>query len=233
MSLQKAARFLVKHAGPIHDEMIGMMGAHLFGPVNDIADVAGTIAGIREKNLTSEELKQLNDNSVTSLVPGVTAYRRARRRKLLHDLVAKDGAKSSAKIQLSELLGTPVTAVGGALVGAGIGDVLSRFGTRGKSKAEQQMARSLSRGFGAAAGATVPIGIAALAALARRRRTLTEQADYENNPKTPMKNMLIPGLALYNHYKGIGATDHLTGMTDEDLEELKKTSSFRRYRRRR
>lgn len=217
---------LLKRGGA-HTDAMNTIIAHSImnrtglGPYARIGDMAGVLSGLHAPELTAEEIQNMDDSSSKALLPGVGAYRNTRRRKKLHNLLAGDRAPSTSAVQLSELIGTPVAALGSAAIGAGIGDYIGKSKLRAGSPSRDKQLNKY-RALGALTGLSAPLLVAGLVALSTKRRSLDAQSSYENDRYTPVKNMIIPGRGLYNYYKGIGATSHLSGKNDEELEELKR-----------
>ena len=169
------------------------------------ARALGGLIGLAGSNPTAKDIRGMDKHPVRAIIPGLGAYRIAKRRRYLHDLIAKNSPHTSAGIQLSENLAPFLqvgagTALGGS-VGGGLGAVA----------------------VGGSAAAANAIGL--LMAALTKQRSLEDQAKYENDKHTVLKNLLLPGRGIYNKYKGVGATARLKGKSGSELEAIRRRFS--------
>lgn len=156
--------------------------------------LGGHLHGLASKTPTLEEVQELDTNPGRAWMPGVGTSRAIRRRralrKLLHD------RPEWLDLPVSELSGMATSVVAPSAIGNAVG------GETGSDV-------GATIGFGGA-------GLGSLAALFTKRRSLEEQAKVENSTGRAILRHIVPGLATYDFWKGLGATRNLS----EDSPEM-------------
>lgn len=155
------------------------VGATLpLGGIGGLASLGGTIAGLAAGPAKEKDLNKMDKRPAYSYIPGVGAYRLARKQ-----LAAVDNSRPRSTL-LSEMAGPLTSSVAPALVGAGLG---AAFG------GQQGAAIGALAGGAASGGATL---LGNLIGMARRRRTDMERG-IEDEEESRLANLLVPGVAGY------------------------------------
>lgn len=148
------------------------------GGIGGLASLGGTIAGLAAGPAKEKDLNKMDKRPAYSYIPGVGAYRLARKQ-----LAAVDNSRPRSTL-LSEMAGPLTSSVAPALVGAGLG---AAFG------GQQGAAIGALAGGAASGGATL---LGNLIGMARRRRTDMERG-IEDEEESRLANLLVPGVAGY------------------------------------
>lgn len=159
------------------------------------AQNVGSLSGILKKP-TREDIKNYQKSKKLNLIPGVSAYRMAQRRK---QLASRYTGGAGFQKPLSQSIGPFSSAILLALAGAGIGAGIGAIADGGATGAKTGL------GIGAAIGGGLGLGassIGGLAALLTKTRDAKGQKKYEQGATAP--NYIIPGMAAYNGYKSLG-----------------------------
>jgi hypothetical protein len=151
--------------------------------------LGGAISGLFGSKPNKEDIKEYNENpSRAYLIPGVGMNRLLKRRRYISNKADPSGKNNKT---LSEVISPWVLASA-----AGITDA-STNAEAGLTPAQSLLQKP--QHAGAAIGAMSGVGI--LAALLSKRRTMSEQAEYERK-SNGMQN-LLPGMAQYNMIKAL------------------------------
>lgn len=148
------------------------------GGIGGLASLGGTIAGLAAGPAKEKDLNKMDKRPAYSYIPGVGAYRLARKQ-----LAAVDNSRPRSTL-LSEMAGPLTSSVAPALVGAGLG---AAFG------GQPGAAIGALAGGAASGGATL---LGNLIGMARRRRTDMERG-IEDEEESRLANLLVPGVAGY------------------------------------
>ena len=207
--------YMSKEAGPIGEAIAGIvpnaalsLGAQTFdarngyrsdppvmGAANSLAQTGATLGGVLTPT-SEKDLKDMNRSPAKGLIPLVANLRYGKRLNATTRRSRQDNGRNNSSVgNIVSELASPLTTIGGAaLLGGTIGNFA---GTSWDREYKGAMI-----GGGAAASAVV---LAALAALATKRRTRSEQSEVDSKGNV-LKNMFIPGAGTYNHYKRVGST---------------------------
>lgn len=160
-------------------------------PFGAPASALGSAAG-----LLTDDFKEHDESALKAFLPGVGAYRLAKRlsSQVKHEQedARKMGRKDVRPVAhaLAEKIG-PATSTGlAALLGAAIG------GASGGRKGA-----GIGAGTGLAASGMAH-AVAAIAAAVKRRRAASEQMDADS--KSVLSKYLVPGSAAYGYFKRMG-----------------------------
>lgn len=181
-------------------------------PYVNVANLPGSIAGHIEDPTGEKELKDLNTNESTkaySLIPGIGAYRSAKRLSNVHKMY---GAESPRAKAVHQVVGPATQALLSTLIGAGIGGVVGNMAS--KYLPDDEMPDGLSKEVaatsagaltGAGIGATSSVAaslIGAVAAAISKTRTAEEQREASNAGS--LAHYLVPGYGTYDRFKTLG-----------------------------
>lgn len=167
----------------------------------------GTI-GLMTGSASDKALDRYDRTVGVDVVPGVSSFRAARRRKRL----SKDLGGSAFRPwgeTFGGLTSAALLLIAGGLVGSQIGDT------------KQQRGRNATKGMliGGGTALASPV-IGALTAAATRTRDRQAQQKYEKSVGRGAANWFLPGFASYNKWKSRGHMIRGQGYrTDQDLQE--------------
>lgn len=209
--LLKAAQLLrEKRAGIGTDMLLAFAGdraADMVAPgVGTLAGSLGTLHGLFAPTPTLDDIQKMDATQGNSALPGVGDSRALRRRRALRKLL-KD-KPGYFNLPLSEASGVATTSLAPVFAGALTGDET-----------------------GLNAGAAIGLGgqaLGSLAALFTKRRSLDDQAKVENSKSRALLRHIVPGLAAYDFWKGLGATRNLSGDVDKIRAEIKDLRARRK-----
>lgn len=178
-------------------------------------ELAGGLHGVFAKTPNIDDVNKMENRIGRSFLPGMALSRAIRRRRALKGAL-KDNP-GYFNLPLSELSGIATSLVAPTYALGGAGSLISP--TAGAYGFDGGMAASV---LGNAA--------APVLAMLTRRRTLEEQAKVDNSKTRAVLRHIIPGLAMYDLWKGLGATRNLVGNTDAIQAELERIREKRQNR---
>lgn len=173
------ARALYKNAGAANDAFASMVS-----PVHILASPVGSIAGFIKGKPTEEELRYMDEHPGRSYIPGVGAYRLARKNL---NTVKNDSPRMTA---VTEGIGTGLAPAALQLIAAGIGASIG-----GITSDDPALGSAIGGMIGTGIGTAANIGGSLIGTL-RKRRTAKEQEEADKN-YSYAKALLIPGYAAY------------------------------------
>lgn len=192
-------RILEKHAGIGNDILLGTAGNTALNMIvpagGGIAGLTGMLHGMTTPTPSLEDIQEMDETPGRSAIPGVGSSRVWRRRRALRKLLKdKPGYFNLPLSELSGALLNPALMMAGGALGGDTGAAI---------------------GLGIGGGGSV---LGSLAALLTKRRSLEEQARVENSKTRAVLRHIVPGLAAYDYWKGMGATRNLSG---DDLDMIR------------
>lgn len=174
--------------------------ASVIGLSNLLAPVVGAVHGLASKAPDVDDIKRMDDTANRSFIPGVAASRFLRRRRALRRLLYDK--PEMLDLPISEITGQVISPYVSGQIGGLIGGV-----------------KGTGAGMGVGLGGNL---LGTLAAAMTPRRSLEEQAKLENSTTRAILRHLIPGLAAYDMWKGIGATRNLSDRAPGEIyDELR------------
>ena len=202
--IRKLARQMRKQSATVSDWAGGVVGDSLAGAFGVPSGVVGDFAGMAMPVPTIQDIKKMDQNAPAAFIPGFGKARLMMRSRAVRNLL-KDRADQYT-VPWADWFGSSTSLLASGAAGAGIGGLAG--GGRGAI---------VGAGLGLGLGGAATIG-SSIAALAKRRRTLEEQAAAENDGST-LARLLIPGVANYNAWKRLGASKHLSEMSEDDINK--------------
>lgn len=193
-----------KKADVTSDFAGAVVGNNITSPIHPslplITGFGGLTHGLFSETPSLEDIKELDEHPAPAYIPGVGTSRLWRRKRALRSLLKDKPGRFN--IPISELTGmfgnmALTTTLGGLLGGK----------------------EGLAAGLGVGAGG---LALGTLAPLFTKRRSLEDQYGVENSKTRAVLRHLIPGLAAYDYFKGLGATRNLSGDPDEIRAQAKK-----------
>lgn len=180
----------------------------MYSPVllaNTAGSLAGSLSGSgKSRQQRKQDINDMQRNPEAAFIPGVGAYNIASRRRL--------ASQGSSNMPAHQIIGNNTSALLPIGIGAGIGALV------GRSKGN--IAEGAKVGAGIGAGVTgLALLAAAITALATPRRTQKQQYQSDNS-RSLLANYLVPGVAPYHWYKGLGASRNFT---DQIMNDKKKS----------
>lgn len=183
LGYQKA---LEKSATPFSDVGLSLIPS-MIPYVGSASHSIGHASGQISNPATDDDVEEYDEHPGRALIPGVGAHRIERRlKKSLTD------SSGNARHYISQSFGG-LTSTG---VGAALGAVAGSLATKDKRN------KTRNTVVGALTGASAPVLLAALAALASKRRNADRHAEYIESSTVP--EYFVPGLSTYNRLKTIG-----------------------------
>ena len=203
-------RKLTKRAGAL-EEQIATTGYSMV-PLANIATTMGTIHGLASPTPSINDEADLNADTSTGLIPGVSASRMMRRIKRQNRNKAGNSPRAVSSV-LAPLIHGGLSVIGGGILGGAIGSLMPADGKISPdSKYDPEVAsaqRTFKGSMGAMLGSYAGLGlfgaanlIAAGLAAVTPTRTREEQEEAAN--ASVAADYLIPGNATYNYWKSVG-----------------------------
>ena len=165
--------------------------------VGDAANSIGSLAGSFGSSKDIDKLIEADEAYGLDFVPGRAAYKLSQQRRAIENKLRK---KKKGNKTLSERLGIATSALLPALAGMGIGALANK-----KDRAQGALIGAI---LGGTVGTAANIG-GALATNLTKGRDESDLEEYYNSDTASAANYLIPGVASYNTWKNLMATDRL------------------------
>lgn len=206
---QRAMRKQAKVPGTMLRGAVGTNIADIIPGAGTIPGTVGLISGLSTSENDLDKVVKGRKSWGLDFIPGVAAYRLARQKRILENILNK---KKKTDRSLSEVLGMLTAPLAASVPGALVGTVLG--GPVG----------------GAVGGLTTSLGASASQLLGALATNFTKGRTYEDLQKEYAKedswdNYLIPGVAGYNWWKNLMASDRVVDKYENDpefREEIKR-----------
>lgn len=190
-----------KFAGKWHDFISTYFWGNHQSPQTLVGGTLGLLGQVPRQN----ELKQMHDNRVLDLLPGVGPHNLTRRRMLLSKKY--NAGKSKAASQLfGPLTSSLALSALGALAGAGFARDFA---------ADKEETGLRGAAIGAVAGGLIN-PVMGLIGVLRRPRTDKQQQNYQKSTGATFANYILPGVGAYNQGRSIWKMSRLNKRASED-----------------
>ena len=192
-----------KSSSALSDILSGWSPVNMIPYLNSAVALPATIAGVASPATEDDEAEMDKHNLRPWFIPGLASYRTSRR-----------WSADAKGHRLSQVLGPLTSTLAASGLGAGLGAGIGALtNLSGKHPGRAGAGAGIGALSGAAIGGVTAPLVAAIAALAKKRRSDKEHEDYLKG--STLSEYLVPGVAAYNNLK---TTGHIIGKSKKRRE---------------